>query len=390
MTIALDAAGRFVLAGNSVSPTVDFGAGPVAKGAGTLFVAVIARDGTPALARRYDSGVGAITDVAIAADGDILLTGTYNAPTSFGAALTPIGEEDAFVARLDPEGTPRWARTLGVAGVYTSGGRVAEDAHGDILAVAGSYGPLLVAKFDAHGNPGFEVHLGDVSSDTLYAPVQSMVIDAHGDLLVTGAGSGSLPAGSEGTLVSVSGAFAAKLSGVDGSALWATAVQGGDLEVIEGESIVVDASGDAFVSGTNFYVPYLARLSGADGSVVWSVQPASDNTMSAKLGLAPDGTLEVLASLTADTTLGGEAAQAGSTLAAFNPETGAFLHATRVDELGTMIARTQNGFAGLGAMAIGKDGTVVIESSFFGPVTTGEGTFTSVGWGDVFVVVVDP
>jgi hypothetical protein len=112
--------------------------------------------------------------------------------------------------------------------------------------------------------------------------------------------------------------------------------------------------------------------------------------MSAKLGLAPDGTLELLASLTADTILGGEAAQAGSTLAAFNPETGAFLHATRVDELGTMIARTQNGFAGLGAMAIGKDGTVVIESSFFDPVTTGEGTFTSLGWGDVFVVVVDP
>jgi hypothetical protein len=389
MTIALDGQGRFVLAGNSASPTIDFGTGPLPQGAGTLFVAVIAGDGTPAVARRYDAPVGAVTDVEIAADGDILLTGTYGTPMTLGDALTPIGHSDGFVARLAPDGTPRWARTIGVADVYTSGGRVVEDAHGDLVAVAGGYGPLLVTKLDAHGQTVFAAHVGNVASDTLYAPVQAMVVDAHGDLLITGAGSGSFPIAGKGA-AGVSGAFAAKLSGVDGSAIWATTVEGGDLEVIEGESVVVDASGDAFVSGTSFYLPYLARLSGADGSVVWSVPPASDNTMSAKLGLAPDGALEVLVSLTSDATIGGATAHAGSTLAAFNPDTGAFLHATRVDELGTMIARTQNGFAGLGAMVVGKDGTVVVESSFFDPVTTDEGTFTSQGWGDVFVVVIDP
>src|SRR5262249_533009 len=143
---------------------------------------------------------------------------------------------DAFVARIDPDGTPRWARTIGDAGAFTFGGQVALDPHGDVVVVAGAFGPLAVVELDPEGNTLLDARVGSVQGNTSYAPVQSMAVDANGALLVTGTYAdvcelGGLNIGGGPGLSG--GNFAAKLSGKDGTAIWATVVSPGDPEVLE-------------------------------------------------------------------------------------------------------------------------------------------------------------
>lgn len=99
---------------------------------------------------------------------DTCTVGAYNAPvTLFGRALPHLGSYDAWVARLDPSGTPRWLRAISTTGAESSFGEssvaAAPDggcyvsilARGDLtvdaVSLPASAGDAVVLHLDAAG-----------------------------------------------------------------------------------------------------------------------------------------------------------------------------------------------------------------------------------------------
>jgi hypothetical protein len=399
MAVAVDARGRAVLAGTSASATVDYGAGPVAAAGGNLFLAAIARDGTPDVAVRFSTTVDVVTSLALAPDGGYLLTGSFSKPTAFGSHdIAPVGPTDAFVAKTDASGAPLWITTLGEPGAYTAGGQLAVGPGGEVLLAtslsAPSGTPILVAKLDPNGALLFEARPGSATSATDSAAVVSMAVDASGDAVVFGNCAG-LSLGAPRDLDGPSaggfgaGSFAAKLSGRDGSLVWSSVFEGGDVDCQWAGNVVLDGSGDAYVSGINCSSLYLWRLSAVDGSAVWSRHPSTSG-FGALLARGPSGEVALLATLNGEApTFEGRAAPTASYLARY--DTAGALHGLwPIADLGDAISASQNGQYGQGAMAIGEGGEAAIVTSFFGTVTSPVGPLTSVGWGDVLLVLVDP
>ncbi|MBN1527837.1 MAG: hypothetical protein JW895_02185 [Thermoleophilaceae bacterium] len=123
---------------------------------------------------RLDGASGAVLDSAVYgtagvedvgrgiagdAGGDAFLSGTFTGTMSFGGGVSVQGDGDAagtFVARLGPDGTPRWANAITSASAILGGENVT-DAAGN-LYVTGSYtGPT---KFSSTGGPGSTLSAG--------------------------------------------------------------------------------------------------------------------------------------------------------------------------------------------------------------------------------------
>lgn len=112
---------------------------------------------------RWGGAIGA-SALAIAADGDIVATGTYQGTLQFGADLhTSGGDADIWVARFAPDGAPKWFRRFGeeldpwagYSGAPWSAGNIAFAANGDILvtsncveAIDFGFGPLTGEEHD--------------------------------------------------------------------------------------------------------------------------------------------------------------------------------------------------------------------------------------------------
>ncbi|HYE76409.1 MAG TPA: hypothetical protein VEI97_00355 [bacterium] len=78
-------------------------------------------------------------DLALDADGNILVTGFFSGVMSFGGPTrTALGDGDIFLLKLDPEGDYLWDLTWGSV-LQDEGEAIAVDPNGDIW-IAGSYG----------------------------------------------------------------------------------------------------------------------------------------------------------------------------------------------------------------------------------------------------------
>lgn len=393
MTLAFVGSDHIALAGTSNSD-LDLGAGPIApdEGGNLLLAVVGVSDGAPVLARRYAAVVDYVASVATTADGGFLLAGTFSDASTLGAfALEPIGATDAFIAELDADGEPLWIHTLGNGDDYTRGAGVIEDADGNVLALSGvSSGPLTLTKLDGAGNVLFEVTGGAYESATLYAPVSSMAIDHNGDVLAMGATYGRFAWSDDVAESGFSGIFAVKLSGADGTPLWGTEIQGGNAEGLSASSIVVDGTGDAYVSGTSGPDTQITRLAGSDGAMVWERAPLDAYTKAPHLVLGRDDSMHVLLNIGADATIDDTNVGAGAWLAAVDRADGSLSAPIEIPQLGDAIFVSQAGEFGLGDMAISASGEIAIETCFFDPVTTPDGERTSAGWGDILLIAIDP
>ncbi|MGH7594513.1 MAG: hypothetical protein ACRELE_11790 [Gemmatimonadales bacterium] len=144
------AANGDVLVTGSFSGTVDFDPGPgtallVSRGGTDGFVARYALDGTFRSVTQFGgTGDDAGNAIALRADGDIMIAGTFNATATFGSALAPqllvsAGGSDFFLARLAPTLGLEWAIRGGGPGndaVHTGGIVVASN---NITYVTGTF-----------------------------------------------------------------------------------------------------------------------------------------------------------------------------------------------------------------------------------------------------------
>ncbi len=193
------------------------------------------------------------------AEGNLLVVGNFSGTLDFGNEPLIGNGNDAFVAKLDPEGNPLWSHRYG-DGAQQSAEGVAVDSEGNIVVVgwfAGSMSveqtmltavqgnDVFVLKFNAGGQKLWARQFGDAG---LQQQASSVAVDqTTGDVVLAGSFDGSLDF--DGKSVATGGqmdVFIAKLS-KDGTGIWAKHF--GDGQNQYGSALALDPLGNVFLTG---------------------------------------------------------------------------------------------------------------------------------------------
>jgi hypothetical protein len=214
------------------------------------------------------------TRVAIDGAGNTFVAGTFTDSVQIGApgatpvTLTAVGGTEGLLAKIDPAGNVRWARTLGEDGFRRLANGIALDSAGNVYATGEPQGTkhMYVAKYD--GTSGATAWSRVVSGGTginrggyiTFANGGDVAVDASGNVYVTGRFMGTIDFNPDptqtnslsnaGTTKKVTNvepdAFVLKLNAAGGYA-WAGGL-GGRGSDISGQ-IAADGSGNVYVSG---------------------------------------------------------------------------------------------------------------------------------------------
>jgi hypothetical protein len=355
-----------------------------------------------------DSGMQTPWDMAVDAEGNIIVVGEYDGSIDFGAGPIVSNEiHDVFVVKLDPYGAPLWSRSFGDDS-RQSAQRVAVDAEGNVL-IAGHFrgsvdfggGPLVsagardafIAKLDADGNHVWSKRFGDAQDQI----GRGVAADRDGNVFVAGTLWGSAKFG--GGVITSAGwddIFITKLD-KDGEHLWAKAF--GDQETQEAWDLAADGEGNVIMTGyslgdVNFGAGLtkgagmpdviLVKLSG-DGSTLWS-RRFGDGGMQFGQSVTVDGegnivmTGEVHGSIDFDD---GKVHSAGAQdlfVAKLTPTGKVVWHHTVGD------AWDQSNIVA----SIDGAGAVLLAGSFEGSIDFGGNLLVSAGMSDAFVAKLGP
>jgi hypothetical protein len=196
-----------VVIGGRFSNTVDFGGGAFESlGSFDAFLLRLDSAGEHLESLAFGSShLDMIHDVAVGPDGDMYLAARVLADRQgpggevqfAGQTLTGFGNDDMLVARLDPQGTPRWSLFRGATG-YDEPASLGLDPVGNLTVTGHFYGPLsfggetltslgvdndmFIAKYDPSGAHLVSARFGSVESE---AP-QRLAIDSSGNVVVVG------------------------------------------------------------------------------------------------------------------------------------------------------------------------------------------------------------
>jgi hypothetical protein len=227
-------------------------------------------------------------------DGNIVLAGTFAGSIDLGqGVVTAVGNTDAFVVKLSPDGTPLFARTWGSNGDEGAQG-ITTGAAGNVY-VAGWYENgtdfgngarpainrnVFVLELDAMGNDVWSSTFGSGGSDM----ARCLAIDSGGNVVMAGVFKGDVDFG--GGLVLNNSAtdefdvFAAKYT-PSGTHLWSTHFGGPDFDSLIG--CALDGSdnlllggwfgtaidfGSGLVNSAGSLDTFIAKLDG-NGAMVW-------------------------------------------------------------------------------------------------------------------------
>ncbi len=242
--LAVDATGHVIVVGWT-GGAID---GQSNAGATDIFVTRFAPDGRKLWTRAW-GGLNGELAWAVATDdnGAIYVAGRTESPLH-GNTLN--GYNDAFLMKIDSDGTRQWTRQWGSVSIEDGHG-VAVNGPGTVIYLAGVTGGALdglphssgddvfLTQFDADGNPLWTRLWGSGG----YHELKDIALDASGNVYLTGKANGSLNS------VTSAGGNDAFLMKVDAAGtmlwtrLWGTA--GSDY----GNGLVLNAAGDVLVTG---------------------------------------------------------------------------------------------------------------------------------------------
>jgi len=273
---------------------------------GDALVVKIRPDGSLAWAKTYGgSHVDLFNAVAIAPDGGIIAAGwTMSADGDFPGS----GGQNAVVARIDPDGSLAWARTSGGSGdgftsvaVASDGSIIAagntQSAGGDFPVAKGDQDAVL-AKINPDGSLAWARAYGGSGADQF----DSVTVGPDGGIVAagyTGSTNGDFPI-TEG----VNDGVVARID-PDGSLAWGKAYGGldwgkdyGDRGVDYFNSVAVAPDGSVVVGGLSMLLDeasktdaVMIRLS-ADGGLVWGkTYSGSDVSGFYSVAVASDGNI---------------------------------------------------------------------------------------------------
>jgi hypothetical protein len=257
----------------------------------------------------YDEGLG----IAIDSQGNQYITGVFEGTATFGTiTLTSQGQEDIFVAKLDPYGSWLWVQRAGGnddndlglsiavdsdGNSYVTGGFVGSANFGGLTLLACGEQDIFVAKLDTSGNWLWAVQAGGINDDR----GDGIALDSAGCVIVTGGFMGSANFG----LCALSSAggtdiFVAKL---DGTGNWFWAVRAGSADPSYSNCIALDGSDNAYLTGffcnsiafgnytltsSGQYDVFAAKLD-PTGNWLWAVRAGGSNEDNG-YGIAVDST----------------------------------------------------------------------------------------------------
>ena len=249
------------------------------QGYSDSFVTKYAANGTKQWTRLAGgSGAEEGQSVATAANGSVYFAGYTNGSIDGQANL---GGQDGFVTKYAADGTKKWTRLAGGAGV-DEGRSVATAADGSVYVAGKSYGSIdgqtslgeqdgFVTKYTANGTKQWTRLAGGTGSDEAY----SVATAADGSVYVGGLTNGSIDGQ---TNLGGYDAFVTKYA-ADGTQQWTRLVggTGGDF----GKSVATAADGSVYIAGsTNGSIDGQVNLSGgyagfvtkyaADGTKQWT------------------------------------------------------------------------------------------------------------------------
>ena len=292
--IAVDSSGNAYIIGDTNStdfPTVN----PLQASNGGFFNAFVAKlnpAGSALVYSTYLGGSGQDAGLGIAVDtsGNAYITGSTNS-TDF-PTVNPLqranagGDGDAFVAKLNPTGSALVYSTYLGGGGQDAGLGIAVDTSGNaymtgstsstdfptvhpLQPAIGGTANAFVAKLNPAGSAlVYSTYLGGSSSDG----GQGIAVDTSGNAYVTGtAVSTDFPTVNPLQPASGGGgadAFVAKLNPAGSALVYSTYLGGSSID--KGTAIAVDASGNAYVTGSTFSTDFptvspLQPAAGGDG-----------------------------------------------------------------------------------------------------------------------------
>jgi hypothetical protein len=224
------------------------------------FVAKVRSDGTLLWSTYvggsdYDHGYG----IALDSEGNALVTGNTCSVDFAEATNSSYGGNDAFVAKVNSDdGTLLWSTYLGGSDGNDYGQGIAVDSEGNALVTGNTESTnfaeannsfdgevdAFVAKVNNDGTLLWSTYLGGSSYD--YG--QGIAVDSQGSALITGYTESMDFAGSNGPPNGSIDGYLAKISG-SGTFLWSTYFNG-----TFGTGVVVDSQGDALVMAGNVII----------------------------------------------------------------------------------------------------------------------------------------
>jgi len=341
--IALDSSGNAYLTGYTSStdfPTTSGAYQTSNNGSSNAFLAKLDAAGSSLVYATYlgGSGIDYGRGVAVDASGDAFITGSTQStdfPTMRPLQVGLDGGSDAFLAEIDPTGASLLYSTY-------LGGSGADEALA--IALDGSGNPYIAGytfssnfptqsalqsslsgssdAFVTEIDPGtsslvFSTYLGGTGAES----AQSIALDSVGSIYVTGkTTSSSFPVTVgplQPTYAGQGDAFVTKLDPGGTQMVYSTYLGGSDLD--QGNSIAVDSSGEAFITGMTQSSDFpladaLQRVLGISGAGSCGSSPCADAFVSQ---LGPSGNLVYSTFLGGSTTDLGQAIAADSSGAAY-------------------------------------------------------------------------
>ncbi len=258
--VAIDSDGNVVVTG-IFENTIDLGGGPlVSAGSKDIFVASYSTTGNHRWSKIFGGGATDLgLGVAIDADNNILLTGSFQGTADFGGGnLASAGNSDIFLASYTAAGAHRWSRKFGSSG-EDQGLSVASDNANTILITGNfsgnvSFGggaltsmggeDIFLAKFDNIGTHVWSKRFGGPGSDI----GKAVVTDTKSNVIV--AGSFSLNVNFGGSSLTSNGgtdAFLATLT-PNGEHRWSKGFGGTTHDA--GQTVVCDAWDNVVIGGS--------------------------------------------------------------------------------------------------------------------------------------------
>jgi hypothetical protein len=378
--------------------------------AGPLFVGKVDPAGSWAWVTSAGTGSSTGTDflphaASALSDGGTLVAGQFRGTMPLGS-LELVGvtdRPDAFVAKIDADGTWVWATAAGgtddeVAkgvsaapdgGAYVAGWFDSDDAAfgSTVVDSSGSY-DTFVAKIDAAGAWSWvETPSGDGKAEAIAAL-------PDGGAIVVGYFTGSMTFGDHAVSASSVDAFVAKIDAT-GTWAWATKVGGSSGQTASGVSALAD--GGAAVAGHFFDIAtfgattissdiggvnaFVAKVA-ADGTWVWATA-AGGEALANEVSALDDGGAIVGGHFKGAASFGGNALASVGGLDAF---------IAKVDAGGSWVWAVGGGGSEndlMNAVATWSDGSAIGTGVFNGPATFGSTDLVGVGGSTVLVAKVD-
>ncbi|WP_437746910.1 SBBP repeat-containing protein [Sorangium sp. So ce1504] len=246
-TLTVDIKGNPILSGTSDS-SIDFGDGPLPAGR-----FIVKLDASGKLAWRKGLESGGISAIAIDANDDVIVAGSFSGPIDFGGGpIEPDGDSDIFVAKLDgatglATAPGCWARRLGRSGASVYAAAIATDRSNNIFMAGSTLGAAeldrftldrgsFVVKLTPAGVPDWIRTMRAIGPSPASVDVIGIAVDSSGRPVLAGDHRGELQIGSH-TMTSVNmDVFVVQLE-ANGAAGWVRTLGGTNDQTASGVAL---------------------------------------------------------------------------------------------------------------------------------------------------------